>query len=238
MGTNCASLVADLFLFCYERDSMLSLSDNNQTDVFESFKSISRYLDDLFNIDNPYFDQMVDQLYPTVAHHNTFPIRRVEVKTFTISSGTRAKIDDHLLTDQLPKRVFIGLVTNEALNGTLDTNPFFFQDFNLSKMDVTCDGHYVYGKPFEPRFGNDQYFRSFLSVYQALASQNQVQNGSIDYEDYKGGHCFALAPDQASDQSHLHPIKLEQSDWSFNLQHHSLLSSLYLACNEKKAFYF
>ena len=33
MGTYCASLVADLFLFCYERDFMLSLSDNNQTDL-------------------------------------------------------------------------------------------------------------------------------------------------------------------------------------------------------------
>ena len=31
MGTNCAPLVADLFLLCYERDFMLSLSDNNQT---------------------------------------------------------------------------------------------------------------------------------------------------------------------------------------------------------------
>ena len=30
MGTNCAPLVADLFLFCYERDFMLSLSENNQ----------------------------------------------------------------------------------------------------------------------------------------------------------------------------------------------------------------
>ena len=29
MGTNCAPLVADLFLFCYESDFMLSLSDNN-----------------------------------------------------------------------------------------------------------------------------------------------------------------------------------------------------------------
>ena len=33
MGTNCAPLVADLFLFCYERDLMLILSDNNQTDI-------------------------------------------------------------------------------------------------------------------------------------------------------------------------------------------------------------
>ena len=43
MGTNCAPLVADLFLFCYERDFMLSLSDNNQSDVIEAFNSTSRY---------------------------------------------------------------------------------------------------------------------------------------------------------------------------------------------------
>ena len=58
MGTNCAPLVADLFLFCYERDYMLSISDNNQADVVEAFFSTSWYLDDLLNIDYPYFEQM------------------------------------------------------------------------------------------------------------------------------------------------------------------------------------
>ena len=33
MGTNYAPLVADLFLFCYERDFMLSLSDDNKSEV-------------------------------------------------------------------------------------------------------------------------------------------------------------------------------------------------------------
>ena len=70
MGTNCAPLVADLFLFCYERDFMLSLSDNNKTDIIEAFNSTSRYLDDLLNIDNPYFEQMVGQIYPTELQLN------------------------------------------------------------------------------------------------------------------------------------------------------------------------
>ena len=33
MGTDCAPLVADLFLFCYERDFILSLSEDSQSDV-------------------------------------------------------------------------------------------------------------------------------------------------------------------------------------------------------------
>ena len=70
MGTNCAPLVADLFLFCYERDFMLSLSDNNQTDIIEAFNSTSRYLDDLLNIDTSYFEHMVGQIYPTELQLN------------------------------------------------------------------------------------------------------------------------------------------------------------------------
>ena len=70
MGTNCAPLVADLLLFCYERDFMLPLSDNNQTDIIETFNSTSRYLDDLLNIDNPYFEQILDQIYPTELQLN------------------------------------------------------------------------------------------------------------------------------------------------------------------------
>ena len=49
---------------------MLSLSDNNQTDFIEVFNSTSRYLDDLLNFDNPYFEQMVGQTYPTELHLN------------------------------------------------------------------------------------------------------------------------------------------------------------------------
>ena len=61
MGTNCATLVADLFLFCYERDFTKGLSSDSQGDVIKAFNSTSRYLDDLLNIDNPYFEGMVNQ---------------------------------------------------------------------------------------------------------------------------------------------------------------------------------
>ena len=45
MCTNNAALVADLFLFCYERDFMLSLSDKNKANIIESFNFTSRYLE-------------------------------------------------------------------------------------------------------------------------------------------------------------------------------------------------
>ena len=70
MGTNCAPLVADLFLFCYERDFMKCISSDNQADVIKAFISTSRYLYDLLNIDNPYFEGMLNQIYPSELQLN------------------------------------------------------------------------------------------------------------------------------------------------------------------------
>ena len=68
-GTNCVPLVADLFSFCVVRDFMLSLSEDNQS-VIEAFNFTSRYLDDLLNIDNNFFDSMVNRIYPSELQLN------------------------------------------------------------------------------------------------------------------------------------------------------------------------
>ena len=43
MGTNCVTLVADVFLFCYERDFVMSLSDDKQAGMIDAFNTISQY---------------------------------------------------------------------------------------------------------------------------------------------------------------------------------------------------
>ena len=70
MGTNCAPLNADLFLFCYEKDVMMSLYHDKQADVIVAFNTTSRYLDDILNINNVYFDNMVSQIYPSELQLN------------------------------------------------------------------------------------------------------------------------------------------------------------------------
>ena len=65
MGTYYAPLFADLYLFCHEMDFMMSLSDDKQADIMYAFKTASRYLDNILNISNVYFDNMVSQIYPS-----------------------------------------------------------------------------------------------------------------------------------------------------------------------------
>ena len=51
-------------------DHLHYLLDNYQTDVAEALKSTSIYLNDLLDIDNPYFGQLVSQIYPTELQLN------------------------------------------------------------------------------------------------------------------------------------------------------------------------
>ena len=103
MGKNCAPLVADLFLFCYERDFMTSLSGDNQADIIEAFNSTSRYLDDLLNINNPYFEGTVNQIYPPELQLNKANISDTETPYLdlylSISNGfVSSKIYDNAMT--------------------------------------------------------------------------------------------------------------------------------------------
>ena len=150
-------------------------------------------------------------LNQVIAQSNMkIPIRRVEVKTFTITAGLRSATEDHLFQGQLPKRIFIGMVDNKAFNGTYRMNPFHFQHFDLSKLDVSCNGHSIYNRPFEPNFEQKLYLRSYMSLYQAVASLGQNKSFGLNMDDYAGGNClwgYDLTPDQGSEEGQLHPLK-------------------------------
>ena len=79
MGTDCAPLVSNLFLFCYKMGFMMSLSADKQADIIDAFNTNSRYLDDIINIDNAYFDNMVSQIYPSELQLNKDNTTDVEV---------------------------------------------------------------------------------------------------------------------------------------------------------------
>ena len=70
MGTNCAPLIADLFLFCYERKFMSNLHKSKWYDLIDMFNDTSWYLDDIFTIDNPEFEKHIPDIYLTELQLN------------------------------------------------------------------------------------------------------------------------------------------------------------------------
>ena len=153
MGTNCAPLVADLFLYCYERDFMDSLNHDNQADVIEAFNSTSRYLDDLLNIDNPYFEGMVNQIYPPELQLNKANISDTEapfldlhlsVANGFVSSKIYDKRDDFdfdivnfpFLDGDVPRRASYGVYISQLIRFARICN--HVTDFNARNKCLTA----------------------------------------------------------------------------------------------------
>ena len=63
---------------------MMSLSEEKQTEVIEAFRSTSRYLDDLLNIDNKYFDGFICQIYPSELQLNKTNSSETEAPFFDL----------------------------------------------------------------------------------------------------------------------------------------------------------
>ena len=59
MGTNCAPLLADLFLYSYEADFIQALLKKNENKLAWSFNFMFRYIDDVLSLNN-----FVDRIYP------------------------------------------------------------------------------------------------------------------------------------------------------------------------------
>ena len=63
MGTNCAPLIAGLFLFCYERNFMSNLQTSKSFDLIDKFDDNSKYLGNVFTVDIPKFEKHLPNMY-------------------------------------------------------------------------------------------------------------------------------------------------------------------------------
>ena len=87
MGTNCAPLLADIFLYSYEAEFIQSLLSTRKKKLASQFNFTYRYIDDVLSINNPDFENYLGQMYPA----------ELEIKD-TTESNTSASYLDFLLS--------------------------------------------------------------------------------------------------------------------------------------------
>jgi hypothetical protein len=89
MGTNCAPLLADLFLYSYEADFIQSLLQRKEKKLAQSFGFTFRYIDDVLSLNNSKFGDYVDLIYPI----------ELEIKDTTETERSASYLDLHLEID-------------------------------------------------------------------------------------------------------------------------------------------
>ena len=95
MGTNCAPLLADLFLYSYELDFLQKLVKDKKIHGAKAFNFTYRYIDDVLSINNSKFAEFLPLLYP--------PELEVKETTDTASSASFLDFDD---SGQLSTKIY------------------------------------------------------------------------------------------------------------------------------------
>ena len=141
----------------------------------------------------------------------TYPLRRGVVTTFVVPAGTRSFNRENLIIGQLPRRVFLGLVTNSTFNGSGRENPFNFQHFSLNYLALSSnDQTFPHEAPLTPYFRDGCRYAEVLSLlYQAVNVHNSNRGLVINYDNYARGYTlygFDLTTDMC-EGAHTDPIK-------------------------------
>ena len=130
-----------------------------------------------------------------------YPVKRVELKSFTINSGLRAKTLDNVSLGPLPKKVVFGFVNSNAFNGDYTLNPFNFEHFKLTKVSVSIDGEDAPYSPVIMDFDKNLYSKAYYTLFNGLDRAGLDSGNEISPNDFKGGYCifaFDLTPDMCT----------------------------------------
>jgi hypothetical protein len=85
-------------------------------------------------------------------------IRRVKVKVDTVPRGNMNYVQDNMSLGQLPKRLVIGCVNNDALNGTITKILFDFRHYKINLVALNVDGRQIPAKRYNPTLKTEVIF--------------------------------------------------------------------------------
>ena len=147
MGTNCAPLLADLFLYSYEAEFIQKLLREKKKSLAVTFNSTFRYIDDVLSINNDSFHSYVDLIYPC----------ELEIKDTTESSTSASYLDILLKVD---------------INGKLTTQLYDKRDdFSFSIVNFP---HLCSNIPLSPAYG--VYISQLIRYARACSGYSQFLN--------------------------------------------------------------
>ena len=139
-----------------------------------------------------------------------YPIRRVDMKTINIATGSLSMNDENLFNGILPKRIVLGFVKSTAFEGAYNLNPFNFTHENLKYCSLLVNGKMVPQKPLVSDFTNGNTIRNYFSLLESTGHAFNNTGIDINRTEYETGYsllAFDFTPDISDQEDSFHLLK-------------------------------
>jgi hypothetical protein len=118
-----------------------------------------------------------------------YAIRRSSTKAHYISEH-RTEFSTMLWSDQVPRRIILGMVENSAYIGSKDKSPFNFKPFNTREITVFVNGRSYPSNIYNIDYTNNAFIRPYHEMMEALGYAYSPQSNGISLKKYKKGWCY------------------------------------------------
>ena len=121
-----------------------------------------------------------------------YPFRRKIIKVFNLPSNQSVFMIDNVQTGQMPARLILGIVSNNAYAGSYALNPFAFKHHSLNFLVVHLNNESFPRTPYQPKYQDDEniYFREYYDFFLNIGATKGAEQPAISYENYKNHHCL------------------------------------------------
>ena len=152
-------------------------------------------------IESARLDLMKVKMNPSVLNDHSltitkntvkYPIRRSEIKSFSIPTGNLSTVKESLFSGQVPRRLIIGLLDSKAVTGDVKKNPFNFQHFSLSYLCCHVNGNRIPNRALTPDFANGNFVRAYETLFSGLGIRNEDKAVDIRRVEYAQGYTLYI----------------------------------------------
>ena len=140
-----------------------------------------------------------------------YPLTHVVTRHFTLSAGASTADVDALFTGQIPAKVLIGLVDNEAFVGAWQKNPYNFQHMHLNSACLIVDGRPLPAQPWQPDFERGLYAEAYHALVKSSGMYPSDWSNDLTAAQFSGGSMLLswdLTPDDSDGTAYVSPRRL------------------------------
>ena len=133
-----------------------------------------------------------------------YPLRRVAMRSAFIAAGRQSVPTTPIFNGQLPRRLVIGFVEEDAFHGDIKKSPFVFKNHGVKSIHVDAGGTIYPRSVLKASFTTAQYTRAYIQMLEGLGVAQEDTSNDINMKDFKYCSCFFVFDLTAEEQDANH----------------------------------